>query len=455
MAGLGDPSPPRDPPKPFRSSTGLSLRERIKFTAPPRPQRPATWIRSPSLDDVQNQPDRPGISIPADSGVGLKARRMSASLPDDFHVDTCDLSEEFVSASRLPGRRGKEIGRGATATVKIMCRRGSPKDTHYAVKEFRKRGRNENEKEYEQKVKSEFSIANSLHHPNIVKTVRLCSSTGRWNHVMEYCCHGDLFSLVQRSSLQREDQMCLFKQLLHGVAYLHENGIAHRDIKLENLLLNCEGHLKITDFGVSEVFSGIHPGLRSSGGACGKEMGETRKCSPGICGSMPYISPEVLAKNGDYDPRPLDVWSSAIVCLALCFRGMPWQSAKPDDPNYAKFIASWDAFFKKNPDGCITETEYPSCGKLFSALHKEALRRLLLRMLHPNPEKRATMQEVLADRWMKVVECCCPEPGDLVRCVTCIDAAGKGSGKLASKMIVQKMHHHIPVDKRRRDVDET
>jgi serine/threonine protein kinase len=62
--------------------------------------------------------------------------------------------------------------------------------------------------------------------------------------------------------------------------------------------LNCEGHLKITDFGVSEVFSGIHPGLRSSGGACGKEMGETRKCSPGICGSMPYISPEVLAKNG-------------------------------------------------------------------------------------------------------------------------------------------------------------
>jgi len=113
-------------------------------------------------------------------------------------------------------------------------------------------------------------------------------------------------------------------------------------------------------------------------------------------------------------------------------------------------------FFKKNPDGCITETEYPSCGKLFSALHKEALRRLLLRMLHPNPEKRATMQEVLADRWMKIVECCCPEPGDLVRCVTCIDAAGKGSGKLASKMIVQKMHHHIPVDKRRRiDVDET
>jgi protein-serine/threonine kinase len=77
-------------------------------------------------------------------------------------------------------------------------------------------------------------------------------------------------------------------------------------------------------------------------------------------------------------------------------------------------------------------------------------------MLHPNPEKRATMQEVLTDRWMKTIECCCPEPEDLERCVTCIDAAGKGSGKLAAKMIVQKKHHHIPADKRRRfDMDET
>lgn len=264
----------------------------------------ALKTRSPSLGGPGNRPGPPDFSIPADSGVGLKARRMSANVPDDFIVNTCDLSDEFTTASKVPGRRGREIAKGSTATVKIVYRKDSSKDVQYAVKEFRKCGSQEDQLEYKKKVKSEFSIANSLHHPNIVKTVRLCSYRGRWNHVMEYCSYGDLFSLVQRNYLQREDNMCLFKQLLQGVSYLHSNGIAHRDIKLENLLLSGEGHLKITDFGVSEVFSGLHPGLSAAGGQCGKEMGEVRRCPPGICGSLPYIAPEVLAKKGRHGQRP-------------------------------------------------------------------------------------------------------------------------------------------------------
>lgn len=223
---------------------------------------------------------------------------MSASLPDDLVVDTCELNSEYTSSSRVPGRRGKEVGKGATSTVKIMFRKGGERDVAYAVKEFRKRGQKEDEQEYMQKVKSEFTIANSLSHPNVVETYRLCTHGGRWNHVMEYCSHGELFSLVQKGYLTSRDNLCFFKQTVRGVAYLHENGIAHRDIKLENLLLSDDGFVKITDFGVSEVFSGIHPGLRSAGGICGKDMGEVRRSAPGICGSLPYIAPEVLAKKG-------------------------------------------------------------------------------------------------------------------------------------------------------------
>lgn len=302
-------SPPREdgfgpPRKPNRSSTGLSLRVRgkVMFGQTPRPQRePDHKIRSPSLSDVQSQPERPGFSIPAVEGAGLKARRMSSSLPDDFTVDSCELNEEFTNASKVPGRR-KEIGKGATATVKIMCRKGGSKSTRYAVKEFRKRAQKESEDDYEKKVKSEFTIASSLSHPNIVESLRLCMEGGRWNHVMEYCSYGELFSLVQKNRKrdypQSKDSMCFFKQVVRGVAYLHDNGIAHRDIKLENLLLSDEGYIKITDFGVSEVFSGIHPGLRSAGGKCGLDMKDVRLCSPGICGSLPYISPEVLARKG-------------------------------------------------------------------------------------------------------------------------------------------------------------
>lgn len=302
LDGDGQWHPPSDPlsQKPARSSTGLSLQDKshIMFSTMNKPQRPGSRKRSTSMTGLNFfEPDN-YISMPAATGVGLKARRMSTSLPDDFNVDTVELTKEFTSPSILPGKRGKMIGKGATATVKLMIRKGGPADEVYAVKEFRKKGQKEDQDEYEKKVKSEFSIAKSLHHPNIVESVRLCTHSGRWNHVMEYCAQGELFALVEKRYFKLEDRLCLFKQLLRGVAHLHAHGIAHRDIKLENLLMTNDGHLKITDFGVSEVFCGEHPGLRSAKGECGTNMKDCRRCSPGICGSLPYIAPEVLEKKG-------------------------------------------------------------------------------------------------------------------------------------------------------------
>jgi serine/threonine protein kinase len=236
------------------------------------------------------------------AGTGLKARRLSTVLPDEFHVETVELEKEYKTSSFVPGRRGKTIGNGATATVKLMLKKHNSNNVAYAVKEFRKREKGEDELEYVKKVKSEYTIAKSLHHPNIVHTVQLCTSKGRWNHVMEYCQFGEIFDIVQRGFFREKfttaDRLCLFKQLLRGVDYLHSHGIAHRDIKLENLLLSSEGYLKISDFGVSEVFCGEHPGLRTAHGQCGQNMGSIRRCAPGICGSLPYIAPEVLEKNG-------------------------------------------------------------------------------------------------------------------------------------------------------------
>lgn len=293
------------PRKTERSSTGLSLKKpRILFGSTPKPL-PSERNRTNSMSQITRMEPDNFISMPAVTGAGLKARRMSTTLPDDFTVDTVELNEEFTSGSLVPGKR-KVVGKGATATVKLMTRKGGPSDQVFAVKEFRKKSQTEDEEEYVKKVKSEYSIAKSLHHPNIVETVRLCTHNGRWNHVMEYCPQGEIFTLVQKRYLTLDDNLCLFKQLLRGVEYLHSHGIAHRDIKLENLLMTDEGHLKITDFGVSEVFCGAHPGLRTAQGVCGKDMKECRTCAPGICGSLPYIAPEVFEKKGTgvCDPVP-------------------------------------------------------------------------------------------------------------------------------------------------------
>ncbi|EEU47086.1 uncharacterized protein NECHADRAFT_99765 [Fusarium vanettenii 77-13-4] len=449
-----------------RASTGLTLRGRtIGFVGSgaksangdKRPQlsrrassfdgsRPNTPLPPPAeQDETMYPPQRSVWPLPPDSGTGAKARRMSLSLPDDFAVDVAELQSEFEYQRKFLGRHGKHLGKGAASKVRLMARKGYPEEL-YAVKEFRGKSRRESEQDYKNKIKSEFSIAKSLHHPNIIESFRLCTDHSRWNHVMEYCSEGDLFSLVQKGHLKGEerkkDRLCLFKQLIQGVAYLHANGIAHRDIKLENLLITKDSKLKITDFGVSEVFSGTHPGLREAGGQCGRNMGEVRLCSPGICGSEPYIAPEVLAKKEAYDPRALDVWSSAIIMIYLTFGGAIWSRAEVGNLHYDKLVDGWNKWYAKHPecDACISDSDYPKCYALDVGVTPPALRRLLLQMLNPDPHKRIGINEVINNRWMKNVECCQVESYDDPALV--IDATKKDNKTNGNKKIF--CHNHLP-----------
>lgn len=369
---------------------------------------------------------------------------MSLSLPDDFMIDTAELLSEFEYQHKLLGRHGKHLGKGAASKVTLMARKGCPNEL-YAVKEFRGKSKSESQEEYVKKIKSEFSIAKSLHHPNIVETVRLCTDHGRWNHVMEYCSEGDLFGLVQKNFFKGEsklkDRLCIFKQLVQGVAYLHAHGIAHRDIKLENLLITKDSKIKITDFGVSEVFTGTHPGLREAHGLCGQNMGDVRLCNPGICGSEPYIAPEVLAKKGSYDPRALDVWGAGIVMIYLNFGGAIWSRAEPGNTHYDKLVKGWERWYTKHPDpeSVITDTDYPKCLALDIGVNPPALRRVLLQMLNPDPTKRISIMEVANNRWVKNIECCQVESYDDP--MLCIDATKSNSTN--NKRIF--CHNHLPI----------
>ena len=409
-------------------------------------RRSASTDQVPRLENNGNKPTAGMLSTfskPPDRGVGVKARRLSMSLPDDFIIDCCDLDKEFKSSSLMPGKRGEILGKGATSEVRIMARKSplSKDELLVAVKEYRERDQEETEEDYVLKIKSEYSIAKSLHHPNIVETVRLCTNRGRWNHVMEFCTYGEVYSLVERKLFGEgpegfysdDDRLCFFKQLLRGIDFLHSHGIAHRDIKLENLLLDKDGRLKISDFGVAEVFSGEHPGLRASGGECGKNMKDVRLSAPGICGSLPYIAPEVLEKNHSYDPRPLDVWSSAIVYLTMTFGGCPWKIAKTEFEYYARFKKGWDQWLAVHPTGHIFDGPdgHPMCGKIFNLIDPPPLRRIMLRMLHPMPARRITVRQALETRFIQNINCCCPESFDVSTAKTAMSAK-------------QFTHRHIP-----------
>jgi serine/threonine protein kinase len=216
--------------------------------------------------------------------------------------------------------RGKVAGKGATSTVTRTECNGKA----VALKLFQRGRTDESDTDFKRRIDVEFEIASSLHHPNVVKTMELVWDEGKhnWAETMEWCGGGDLYSIIKNGSMTTIEQNCCFKQLVRGVAYMHSMGVAHRDIKPENLLLNEEGQLKITDFGVSDIV--YHDGEGQ------------RKCH-GLCGSEPYMAPEVHTSE-EYDGFPLDVWGCGIVYVALVSGGFLWHKASIADNNWISYL---------------------------------------------------------------------------------------------------------------------
>lgn len=149
------------------------------------------------------------------------------------------------------GKFGKVLGSGAGGSVKLMKR--SSDGLTFAVKQFRDRHSYETEREYNKKVTAEFCIGSTLHHGNIIETLDIVQERGHWYQVMEYAPL-DLFAIVMTGKMSREEVACSFLQIVNGVSFLHSMGLAHRDLKLDNVVVNDRGIMKLIDFGSASVF---------------------------------------------------------------------------------------------------------------------------------------------------------------------------------------------------------
>lgn len=149
------------------------------------------------------------------------------------------------------GKFGKMLGSGAGGSVRLMKRSGD--GTVFAVKQFRDRHAYESEREYSKKVTAEFCIGSTLHHGNVIETIDIVHEKGKWYEVMEYAPF-DLFATVMTGKMGREEVTCATLQVLSGVLYLHSMGLAHRDLKLDNVVISDQGIMKLIDFGSAVVF---------------------------------------------------------------------------------------------------------------------------------------------------------------------------------------------------------
>jgi len=150
----------------------------------------------------------------------------------------------------------------------------------------------------------EISIIKSLEHPNIVRMLDEFRESQRTFLVFEYCNHGDLVKLTGGKPIKEKYVRKILSQVRNGLGYLHRNGIIHRDLKPQNVLVDGDGVIKITDFGFAK---------RSD---AREIMSET------MCGTPYYMAPEII-KNAKYNDK-VDLWSFGIMMFQLLAGRLPF-----------------------------------------------------------------------------------------------------------------------------------
>ncbi|KAM4043729.1 hormonally up-regulated neu tumor-associated kinase-like [Anomaloglossus baeobatrachus] len=214
-------------------------------------------------------------------------------------------------------------------------------------------------------MKREPRIHQMIKHPNIVQLYETLETENSFYMVMELCPGGDLMDKIcERKKLEENDVRKYTRQIMSAVEHLHQYGIVHRDLKIENFLLGENNNIKIVDFGLSNTIQG---------NGLSHELLNTQ------CGSPAYAAPELLA-NKKYGPK-VDAWSIGVCLFAMLTGTLPFAV----EPFNIKQL------LQKMKNGDITPIP-PDISK--GAVH------FIHTLLQPDPQKRPTIKEAMKDKWL-------------------------------------------------------
>ncbi|KAI8628885.1 hypothetical protein F5Y19DRAFT_100603 [Xylariaceae sp. FL1651] len=250
------------------------------------------------------------------------------------------------------------------------------------------------------KIYREVSILRGLSHPNIVRLHEMSETERHIGIVLEYASGGELFDyILTHRYLKDHAARRLFAQLISGVGYLHKKGIVHRDLKLENLLLDRNRNIIITDFGFANTFDPVdelteEEELNLSDRDFVKRVKLDKPKPDGTrrgdlmqtsCGSPCYAAPELVVSDSLYTGRKVDVWSCGVILYAMLAGYLPFDD-DPDNPEGDNI----NLLYKYIVNTPLTFPEYVT----------PHARDLLRRILVPSPRKRADLFEVARHSWL-------------------------------------------------------
>ena len=215
----------------------------------------------------------------------------------------------------------------------------------------------------------ELYVMSKIKHNNIIQIYDIFTLQKVRIYVfMELADGGDFLDLVTKEGAQAEPKAkSLYRGVADAIRYIHEQGLAHRDIKCENILLNKDKTVaKIADFGFSRT--------------CFNNKTGQRRLSDTYCGSAAYAAPEIL-KVKPYDAMISDVWSMGVVLFVLVCNALPFRDTRNNLKDLLKQQLEKKYKLKENlSDDC---------------------KDLIKKHLEPDIKQRITMKQVLEHKWLK------------------------------------------------------
>lgn len=239
------------------------------------------------------------------------------------------------------------IGKGSYAKVLLVKKKDN--NRYYAMKILKKQ--NVERKKQENHVKIERDILVGLEDcAFIVKLFYTFQTDKKLYFVMEYCPGGEIFNLLQKKRRLSEEQTMFYAaQLVLGIEHLHKQDIIYRDLKPENVLLDSNGYIKITDFGLSR-------------------MNVKNSDAKSICGTPEYLAPEIILKLGH--GKPVDWWTLGSIIYEMLVGIPPFYTdnrqelfekikyMSPKFPNYLSSVAKSliESLLRKDPSKRLGNT---------------------------------------------------------------------------------------------------
>jgi len=224
-------------------------------------------------------------------------------------------NEQTESTSKKPIKLDefnieKVIGKGAFGKVFLVTKR----DTNqvYAMKALRKDMIEKRNQRLH--TETERQILGDVDSPFIVQLRYAFQTHKKLYMVMDFINGGELFFHLRKKQRFSEDRTRFYAaEILLALDYLHSIGVIYRDLKPENVLLDSEGHIKLTDFGLSKQFFGP----------------ERNQKAFSFCGTPEYLAPEILKGTGH--DKAVDYWSLGALIYEMLTGAPPWYSRNRDE----------------------------------------------------------------------------------------------------------------------------